>query len=271
MSLVFAPRSGFGLMLGVGLSLVAHGGVVAALLARPLPAPMIEERGLKGREFIDLAPVEMLLAAPDTDMAEGDVSQDSAAQTESAEKTEETKASNDPMLAQVPYEVKDPELQFRLANPDEQTDATKEATEIATKVEEQTHTEFAVPTTAASPAASAGQDEQSGSTETEMGLSDDDKAPIENWQKDLVLAIAAAKTYPKAARKARAVGKVVVAFRLDGYGRILSREVVESSGWPVLDKATLAMFDGFDRLPAPPAAMGKGPFDMQVPVSYSLK
>lgn len=271
MSLVFAPRSGFGLMLGVGLSLVAHGGVVAALLARPLPAQMIEERGLKGREFIDLAPVEMLLAAPDTDMAEGDVSQDSAAQTESAEKTEETKASNDPMLAQVPYEVKDLELQFRLANPDEQTDATKEATEIATKVEEQTHTEFAVPTSAASPAASAGQDEQSGSTETEMGLSDDDKAPIENWQKDLVLAIAAAKTYPKAARKARAVGKVVVAFRLDGYGRILSREVVESSGWPVLDKATLAMFDGFDRLPAPPAAMGKGPFDMQVPVSYSLK
>ena len=102
MSLVFAPRPGLGMMLGAGLSLAAHGGVVAVLLARPLPPPVVQERGLKGREFIDLAPVEMLLAAPETDLAEGEVSQDSAAQTESAEKTEATKASNDPMLAQVP-------------------------------------------------------------------------------------------------------------------------------------------------------------------------
>ncbi|MGB0903939.1 MAG: energy transducer TonB, partial [Mangrovicoccus sp.] len=189
---------------------------------------------------------------------------------DSAEERILAKAVNDPILAQVPYEVDDPELQFRVANPLEEDQGEVEADEIPTEMQEDYNEVLAQASTAAAPAPSAGQDAQSGSEEEEIGLSDEEKARISKWQQDLVLALAQAKTYPKAARKAKAQGKVTVVFTLDSYGRIVTRKVSESSGWPVLDKAALDLLDGFERLPAPPAAMGKGPFDLRFPISYAL-
>ena len=270
MSLAYPTRAPGLLWLGVALSLGLHLALALPRGAAPLPPPD-EALGLKGRELIDLAEVEMLLAAPETDLATGAPSEDSQAALDSPEKTEVAKASNDPLLAQIPYEVKDPELQFRLANPDENPEATREATEVPTEIKEEPKDKSTPDSTAAAPEASAGQDAASQSAEAEEGLSDEETAQITAWQKTLVLTFAEAKTYPKAARAARATGEVVVGFTLDAYGRVLARKVKRSSGHEALDAAALAVLDGFDRLPAPPSAMGPGPFDLSIPFNYKFK
>jgi TonB family protein len=270
-SLAYAPRGAGGLWLGVALSVGLHGALALGALQAPLAPPEAETRGLKGRELIELAEVEMIMAAPETDLATGAPAADSQAALDSPEVTEIAKTSNDPLLAQIPYQVEDPELQFRLANPDENPEAVKDATQVPTEVKEEPKDKSAPDSTAAAPEASAGQDAASQSAETEEGLSDEDTAQIDAWQKALVLAFAEAKTYPKAARKARATGEAVVSFTLDRYGRVQKRAITRSSGHESLDAAALAVIDGFDRLPAPPAAMGAGPFDLSIPFNYRFK
>lgn len=271
MSLAFTRRPGRALALGVAISLCAHGAVAAWLLAYPAADQVPQDPGLKGRAFIDLAEVDMLMLAPDTLLTEGDAAADSAAQLDSPEATEAAETARDPLLAQIPYRVDDPELTFRISSPDEPIESDRKATEVATVQQDTAHTEFAPPSAAASPAPSDGTAQQSSATDAEIGLSDAALAQIEQWQKDIVLALAKAKTYPRAARRARAEGKVTLGFTLDGYGRVIARSVEESSGHAVLDEAALALIDQLDRLPAPPAAMGPGPFPMRVPISYSFK
>ncbi|WP_300548741.1 energy transducer TonB [Roseovarius sp.] len=276
MSLAYRPARGMGVAVisGLGLSLLAHVGIAAYGLSRPLPdAPLIEDYGLKGRDFIDLLPVEMLMAAPEADLAEGDVAQDSQAVIESPKEVVAVKSSDTPLLAQIPYQVDDPELEFRIATEvEEESETAEDAREVPTEAQEQQTTDAAVESRAAAPQASAGQDAMTGSEEQEVGLTDEETLTlVTEWQKDLVLTIAAAKTYPRRAREARAEGTVVVAFTLDTYGRLTMQEVLESSGWPVLDNAALDLFDGFERLPPPPAAMGAGPFDLRLPISYAFR
>ena len=263
MSFAYSASSKTGLTLGVGLSIGVHGALIALWLTQAAATEPVQDQGIQGRELIDLAEVELIMAAPETDLPDGDPAQDSQAVMESPSERIEAKASNDPLLAQVPRAPDDPELQFKIANPDQQVETEKEAKEIPTEVPEETSQESAPQSVAAAPKASAGQDEQDLSAAQEQGLTD--------WQKSLVLALNAAKDYPRRARKARAEGTVTVAFSLDQYGRIKARQVSKSSGWPVLDKAALDIFDRLKALPAPPAAMGAGPFDLAIPISYRFR
>ena len=138
-------------------------------------------------------------------------------------------------------------------------------------MQEETENENAAQSTAAAPKASAGQDEQDQSAAKEQGLTDAERAEITDWQKSLVLALNAAKDYPRRAREARAEGTTTVAFTLDQYGQIKAREVSKSSGWPVLDQAALDIFDRLQTLPRPPSAMGAGPFNLAIPISYRFR
>ena len=79
MSLVFAASRAKGALLpALAVSVAAHVALAGAFLATPEVPPETQEQSLKGRDFIDLAEVEMLMAAPETDLTEGDVAQDSA-------------------------------------------------------------------------------------------------------------------------------------------------------------------------------------------------
>lgn len=272
MSLAYPDqKSGGVLWLGLAASLGLHGLLAVYSLQSSALVPLPETLGLKGRELIDLAEVEMLMAAPETDLATGAPADESQAALDSPEKTEIAKTSNDPLLAQIPYQVPDPDLQFRLANPDQNPEARTEATEVPTEIKEDPKDKSTTDSTAAAPDASAGQDAASQSDDTDEGLSDEETAAITAWQKSLVLTFAEAKTYPKAARAARMTGEVIVGFTLDRYGRVLKRKVSRSSGHESLDAAALAVVDGFDRLPAPPGSMGQGPFELSIPFNYRFK
>lgn len=276
MSLVYRAthKAGLGVISGFGLSTFIHLGLVTTALSGLASVPTVNESAsLKGRDFIDLLPVEMLMAAPDVDAPVGELGQDAEASIESPEEMVEVKSSNAPILAQTPYEVEDPELKFRIATQvEEESETAKEAEEIPTVMQEETASDSAIDSSAAAPEASSGQDAVTGSNDEEVGLTDEEiLAQITDWQKDLVLTIAAAKTYPRRAREARAEGTVIVSFQIDTYGRLLAHEVIESSGWPVLDRAALELFVGLERLPAPPATMGLGPFDLRLPIAYSFQ
>ena len=271
MSFVYSPTPGAGWLLGAGLSIAIHGGLVALWLAQPVPTEPAQETGIQGRDLIDLAEIEMVMAAPETELPDGAPSENSQAAFESPQERQEAKASNDPILAQIPRRVEDPELQFKIANPDQEVETEKDATEVPTEIQEDTVTETATESTASAPEARVGQDQQDQSAAEEKGLTDAERAEISEWQKSLVLTLNDAKTYPKAARSARAEGSVTVNFTLDQYGQIKARSIGSSSGWPVLDQAALDIFDRLDRLPAPPAALGAGDFDLAIPISYRFR
>jgi protein TonB len=58
--------------------------------------------------------------------------------------------------------------------------------------------------------------------------------------------------YPAASKKRKEEGEVVVAFVIARDGTILSREIRESSGYPRLDGAVLAMLDRASPVPPLP-------------------
>ena len=83
MSFAYAPRYGAGLMLGAGLSIGVHGALVALWLTQATAYEPPEEAGIQGRELIDLAEVEMIMAAPENDLPAGPLAEDSQATLES--------------------------------------------------------------------------------------------------------------------------------------------------------------------------------------------
>lgn len=104
---------------------------------------------------------------------------------------------------------------------------------------------------------------------TQEGLSEADKAEITAWQRKVALALAAAKTYPETSRRAGHEGEVLVVFTVAVDGRIVSRNIRQSSGHTELDAAAVAVIDTIGRLPAPPAGIGET--SLAAPFTYRVK
>jgi protein TonB len=79
------------------------------------------------------------------------------------------------------------------------------------------------------------------------------------------------KLYPAEARSARIQGVVMLRFVMDRRGKVLTAEIVKSSGRPALDQAAMAMIDHAQPLPAMPASMPDDTLDAVVPVHFSLR
>ena len=78
------------------------------------------------------------------------------------------------------------------------------------------------------------------------------------------------KQYPRAARAAHIEGVVMLHFVMDAQGRVLSFEIVKSSGRPVLDAEALALIQRAQPLPALPAGFPTPTLDAVVPIAFSL-
>lgn len=90
------------------------------------------------------------------------------------------------------------------------------------------------------------------------------------WRGALGAWLQSNKRYPAAARAAGQEGRVAVRFTVDRTGRVLSVQIVASSGAPALDEAARAMLTGAQLPPFPPG-MTQTQQTVTVGIQYALE
>ena len=78
------------------------------------------------------------------------------------------------------------------------------------------------------------------------------------------------KTYPAEAKQARQQGVVVVRFRIDRDGRVLSADIKRGSGHALLDDATLELLRRVSPLPRIPRSIDRDELTLSLPIDYAL-
>jgi periplasmic protein TonB len=92
-----------------------------------------------------------------------------------------------------------------------------------------------------------------------------------SWQADLVRHLQQYKRYPGGAQAKHEQGVVLLGFSVDRNGRVLTRRVVQSSGYADLDQEVMEMVMRAQPLPAFPASMTQPELDLTVPIRFSLR
>lgn len=238
------------------------------------PAPL--ETGVQGAIMFDLSDIIAAPTAAGEDSREVAEAEEAATVTESPELVDPAKAADEPILNQSPYEVEDDTLKFGVASPDPVENTERDATATAAEYEEEkVHEPSSTGATAAEASnasvsgVDADQTAESAQASSE-GLSAADVEQITEWQKEIVLKVAHAKSYPDAARAAGIEGEVRIRFELDRYGNVLARSVEQTSGHDVLDQAALGVIDGIGKMPTPPNALVGDSFTLVIPINYSI-
>ena len=88
------------------------------------------------------------------------------------------------------------------------------------------------------------------------------------WQRELAAHFDRHKRYP--ASRNNKTAEIVVRFELDRTGRIVSSQVVRSSGDPAFDEAALAMLKRSDPVPAPPPIVADEGLYFALPVIFRV-
>ncbi len=278
MSMIYSPFNG-GAVIWAGAiagSIAVHVALTAPFVARA-PAAIEQQAGVTGAILFDLA--DVITAPAEVGEASTAVAEavDAPTVTESPEVVEAAKADEQPMLAQIPYDVDDDSLKFGVASPEPPAETDHVATEIANAFDEDKILKpsaiGAVAADARDAAVNGSDADQQGDTAQAQseGLTAEDLAQIADWQKSVVVRIASARAYPAAARSKKIEGEVRVRFTIDAYGAVVAREIETSSGWPVLDNAALSVLDGLDKLPTPPQNLGRDRITMIVPINYRFR
>jgi periplasmic protein TonB len=91
------------------------------------------------------------------------------------------------------------------------------------------------------------------------------------WVAALAARIERYKRYPRAAELRGLQGTVTVRLRLDRSGTVLSAQLEHGTGAAMLDEEALAVLARAQPLPAPPEALGAGPFDLLLPIRFGLR
>lgn len=92
----------------------------------------------------------------------------------------------------------------------------------------------------------------------------------QNYFSRLVAWLDRYKDYPPEVKKRKQQGTVVLAFSIDRAGEVLAARIQTSSGYPLLDRAALAMLDRAAPLPPMPDSMPHEHLHLAVPIEYSL-
>jgi protein TonB len=96
------------------------------------------------------------------------------------------------------------------------------------------------------------------------------QAAFAAWQSALAEWLQSHKTYPEAARRDRAQGRVLIRFTVDRNGHVTDVALESSSGSPILDTAAQTMLRGAV-LPALPASLPQNELILSIPIRFSLQ
>jgi len=102
-----------------------------------------------------------------------------------------------------------------------------------------------------------------------QSFSMEEENKTENYKAYIEDTIRSEKKYPTKARRMRHQGSVKVRFVIDEHGKIKKSEIVHSSGFNTLDKATLSLFKRIDSFDAPPEIL-ETPYEFTIPLVYKL-
>ena len=91
------------------------------------------------------------------------------------------------------------------------------------------------------------------------------------WQSALAAHLERFKHYPRAARARHVQGMAKVAFTIDHEGRLLSSQIVQSSGSSLLDQETLDMLARAQPMPKPPGNAPDNQLSFVVPVHFNVR
>jgi periplasmic protein TonB len=94
---------------------------------------------------------------------------------------------------------------------------------------------------------------------------------VVRWESTLAAHLERFKRYPAEAMRRDQQGIVKLAFTIDREGHVLSSQIVQSSGSPMLDEETLAMLQRAQPLPAPPANIPAQQLTFVVPVRFNIR
>ena len=96
-------------------------------------------------------------------------------------------------------------------------------------------------------------------------------ASIIRWQSALAAHLERFKHYPRTARARHVQGMAKVAFTIDHEGRLLSSQIVQSSGSSLLDQETLDMLARAQPMPKPPGNAPDNQLSFVIPVHLNIR
>ena len=96
-------------------------------------------------------------------------------------------------------------------------------------------------------------------------------AEVKAWYSGIVKQLESHKAYPREAQLRGEMGVVQLAFSIDRDGRVISSEIVHSSGYPSLDQETMATVRRAQPFPPPPPYLDGAKFDFTLPVKFNIR
>jgi TonB family protein len=235
------------------VALTCHVAFAAFALSRLLNEPDDEDLGAPGVE------IALELTSPKlraSDLPPGPESEASVASRAAVEQKEEKSPD---LPKETPKESDDPERQVsreKSKTPNENQPKEKVSNASEESLAQKAAATPAIESTLASPK-SATVDQGTGRSKYRARIS---------WQKELLAHLDKYKHYPD--DRSGLSAKILLRLTLDRTGRVLSSDVLESSGDPAFDKAALAMIEKASPVPAPPPLVADEGLVFSLPVIF---
>ena len=214
---------------------------------------------------MELAPMLAVTPVDSPDVAHGPLVQEAMVTRQAVRETVQEVSKDIPLLEPSPA----PEVALPMPRPEAEEEPKQEEAKEPVPEKQDAEQASAAPLTTAPPRVDA--QPAASAAPPSPGRAPSVAHVQASWQKRLIDHLNRHKRYPDAARSRRAQGIVVVAFRLDGSGRIVASHVTKSSGSQALDDEALAVLKRASPLPAPPEQIAGPMLDLVLPIQFRIK
>jgi protein TonB len=255
-------------LVALGIVTSAHAAAISLMLREPEPLPPEET---SGAFVVELAQIVAAAPAPLFELPPGPPSIDSveAPQIAASAKAEppppEPELPPLPTLPSAPPEIA---LPRPVERPSEQVPPEK-------KVEQQQQAAApqaaSIASRAAAPPPIEDAKEAAKPAAPSAGVSERDRRTRAQWQGALSAHLVRHARFPAAVRDHARDRQVLVRFRLDRRGNVISAAVAESSGSDPLDAEAEAMIRRASPMPVPPEQVTSEALDLVVPVRFKAR
>jgi TonB family protein len=213
----------------------------------------------EGAFLIELAPMAVSPKDDSLSLPIGLRSEDVAATPPPVEEVKEKQPDEIPPVEESP--APNPEVAFQKQEPLKEIEEKKPQESVAQTVESLAAAPPPIETAAVAPKPAAPL----------QGTSRKPSVAEVSWQKSLHLHLNKNKKYPADARNKGVQGVVTVGFVINREGKVISSQVMKSSGSDLLDAEALATLERASPLPAPPEDYpDETPF-FSIPIKFNIK